>query len=63
MKGPVSAMITAFEKIAQMNDRMYSPVLLLTSDEEARDFAGIKKILRGKQDENRFWDMWGANRF
>lgn len=49
MKGPVSAMITAFEKIAQMNDRMYSPVLLLTSDEEARDFAGIKKFLEANR--------------
>lgn len=45
MKGPVSAMITAFERIHSLEKKKYSPVLLLTSDEEAKGFAGIKKFL------------------
>lgn len=45
MKGSVAAMIVAFEKICLLKNRRYSPVLLLTSDEEARGFAGIKHFL------------------
>lgn len=45
MKGPLAAMITAFERLSLVKEKKYSPVLVLTSDEEAKNFAGIKKFL------------------
>ena len=50
MKGSVASMISAFEKIIKLENRKYSPVLVLTSDEEAKGFAGIKKFLDIKND-------------
>lgn len=46
MKGPVTAIILAFEELTFENNLKYSPMLLLTSDEEANNFAGIKYFLR-----------------
>jgi len=45
MKGSVAGMISTFEQIAKKENRRYSPVLLLTSDEEARNFSGIRNFL------------------
>ncbi len=45
MKGPVAAMIAAFLELATRHDLKYNPILLLTSDEEANGFAGIKNYL------------------
>lgn len=46
MKGSVAGMISTFEQIAKKKNRRYSPVLLLTSDEEARNFSGIRNFLK-----------------
>ncbi len=45
MKGSVACMIFAFKKIIESNKRNFNPVLLLTSDEEAKGFSGIKHFL------------------
>jgi len=46
MKGSVAGLISAFEELAQKDFLSYSPYLLLTSDEEANNFSGIKHFLR-----------------
>lgn len=45
MKGPVASMIVAFEEIIKSPNRVFNPILLLTSDEEARNFEGIRRFL------------------
>lgn len=45
MKGSVASMIITFEKLAKEKKLGPSLLLLLTSDEEANGFAGIKKFL------------------
>ena len=46
MKGAVAGMVRAFEiLLSKKNDFAFSPILLLTSDEEAFNFSGIKKFL------------------
>ena len=49
MKGPITAMILAFEKLVFEKHLKYSPMLLLTSDEEANNFAGIKYFLKNNK--------------
>lgn len=46
MKGSVAGLIAAFEELAAKKDASFSPLLLLTSDEEANNFAGIKHFLK-----------------
>jgi len=47
MKGPVTGLISTFKELTEKpGELQYSPVLLLTSDEEAHNFAGIKHFLR-----------------
>lgn len=45
MKGSVVSMILAIQELSKNKKLKYQPVLLLTSDEEANDFAGIKYFL------------------
>jgi len=46
MKGPIAGMVRAFEiLLSRKKDLAFSPILLLTSDEEAFNFSGIKKFL------------------
>lgn len=46
MKGAVAGMVRAFEiLLSKKEDLAFSPILLLTSDEEAFNFSGIKKFL------------------
>ncbi|MBT3405262.1 M20/M25/M40 family metallo-hydrolase [archaeon] len=45
MKGSLTGMILAFEKLVNNSNRKFNPILLITSDEEARNFAGIKKFI------------------
>src|SRR3989344_4516912 len=51
MKGPVAAMMAAFAELAVRLDLKYNPVLLLTSDEEANNFAGVKRFLKTNKDK------------
>lgn len=47
MKGPVAGLIGAFETLLEKREELtLSPALLLTSDEEAHNFSGIKKFLK-----------------
>jgi len=49
MKGPVTSLILAFENLTKRKNLAYSPILLLTSDEEAHSFAGIKNFLKNNR--------------
>ena len=53
MKGDLVSMILAIQELSKNKNLKYQPALLLTSDEEANSFAGIKYFLekkRGKHD-------------
>ncbi len=47
MKGPLAGMIQAFIELYK-KDYKYPPALLITGDEEANSFAGIKEFLKKK---------------
>ncbi|MBT4376527.1 M20/M25/M40 family metallo-hydrolase [archaeon] len=49
MKGSVACIITAFKAITKSTKRKFNPILLLTSDEEAKGFAGIKHFLKNNE--------------
>lgn len=46
MKGPLAGMIAAFKELARDHSFQYAPMLLITGDEEANSFAGIKYFLK-----------------
>lgn len=47
MKGPVAGLVRAFELLLKKREELsFTPALLLTSDEETHNFAGIKKFLK-----------------
>ena len=52
MKGSVASMILAVQELNKNKNLKYQPVLLLTSDEEANEFAGIKYFLEKKKIKN-----------
>lgn len=52
MKGSVISMILTIQELSKNKNLKYQPVLLLTSDEEANDFAGIKYFLKKKKIKN-----------
>lgn len=49
MKGSVSCFISIFEDIVKNENRNFNPILILTSDEEAKEFAGIKHFLKNNK--------------
>ncbi|MBU4332716.1 M20/M25/M40 family metallo-hydrolase [Patescibacteria group bacterium] len=48
MKGSVAVMIRVFKQLIKKKNLKYQPMLVLTSDEEANDFSGIKEFLKTK---------------
>lgn len=46
MKGSIVSMILAIKELAKMKNLKYQPALLITSDEEANNFAGIKYFIK-----------------
>lgn len=47
MKGPIAGLINTFITLANKRDVLeFSPVLVLTSDEEANNFSGIKNFIK-----------------
>jgi acetylornithine deacetylase len=52
MKGGLTSMILAIQELSKNKNLKYQPVLLLTSDEEANNFAGIKYFLKKKESRN-----------
>jgi acetylornithine deacetylase/succinyl-diaminopimelate desuccinylase-like protein len=46
MKGPLAGMVAAFKELARDHSLKYAPMLLITGDEEANSFAGIKYFLK-----------------
>lgn len=52
MKGSLVSMILAVQELSKNKNLKYQPVLLLTSDEEANNFAGIKYFLKEKKNKN-----------
>lgn len=54
MKGPVASLILALEELTKIRDLEYSPMILLTSDEEAQSFAGIKKFINNNKEKISF---------
>lgn len=48
MKGSIAVMIRVFKQLTKENNLKYQPMLVLTSDEEANDFSGIKEFLKTK---------------
>lgn len=52
MKGSLVSMILAIQELSKNKNLKYQPVLLLTSDEEANNFAGIKYFLKEKKNKN-----------
>ncbi len=52
MKGSLVSMILAIQELSKNKNLKYQPVLLLTSDEEANNFAGIKYFLKEKKRRN-----------
>ncbi len=45
MKGSIVSMILTIKELSKLQNLKYQPALLITSDEEANDFAGIKYFL------------------
>lgn len=52
MKGSIVSMILAFKELSKIKNLKYQPVLLLTSDEEANNFAGIKYFIKKQKKLN-----------
>ena len=52
MKGSIASMILTIQELSKNKNSKYQPVLLLTSDEEANNFAGIKYFLKEKKRRN-----------
>jgi len=50
MKGPLTSLIKAFEELLEKDSLNYEPLLVITSDEEARGFLGIKEFLKKYED-------------
>jgi acetylornithine deacetylase/succinyl-diaminopimelate desuccinylase-like protein len=46
MKGPLAGMMDAFIEMYHKKDLGYSPILLITADEEANSFAGILNFIK-----------------
>ncbi len=53
MKGAIVSMILAIKESAKIQNLKYQPALLITSDEEANDFAGIKYFIKQQNKYNR----------
>lgn len=53
MKGSIVSMILAIKESAKLKNLKYQPALLITSDEEANDFAGIKYFIKQQDKYNR----------
>lgn len=52
MKGSIVSMILAIKELSKEQNLNYQPILLITSDEEANDFAGIKYFLELQEKNN-----------
>lgn len=52
MKSGLVSMILAIQELSKDKNLKYQPVLLLTSDEEANNFAGIKYFIKEKKIKN-----------
>jgi len=52
MKGSLVSMILAIKELAKVENLKYQPVLLITSDEEANNFAGIKYFIKQQDKHN-----------
>lgn len=48
MKGPLAGMLLTFIELYQIPGLTYSPALLITGDEEANNFAGIRNFLTSR---------------
>lgn len=46
MKGSIVSMILAVKELSKIKNLKYQPVILITSDEEANNFAGIKYFIK-----------------
>ncbi|HCC23509.1 TPA: hypothetical protein DF272_05040 [Candidatus Falkowbacteria bacterium] len=46
MKGNLAAMLSAFEQINALRSKTHSPAILITGDEEANSFEGIKTFIK-----------------
>lgn len=53
MKGSIVSMILTIKELAKERNLKYQPVLLLTSDEEANNFAGIKYFIKQQSKQRR----------